>query len=132
MEELAEEHPVCHVFYYGFLGCAVFETDVVADLVAKFNSLFLRNPGSNTHRRNPPRLSTPDQPLPRIPNLMQILRDLRRLPRSRLPHEYQQLIIPDSLQELLSKRVYRQLLPLQLDLCLNWRTGINLLLVYPL
>ncbi len=94
---LGQQDAVGHQLDQRFRICAVAKADFVTDDLARRSLKFLGNPGRNTARRNSARLRMPDHPVNAAPKAQAYFRKLRRLPRSRLAAQNDDLVFTDSL-----------------------------------
>lgn len=94
---------------------AVLEADGVADLCAQPHAHLLGDALRNRHRCDAARLRAADHAARRVPRLKQVLRELRRLARARLPDDDEHLVRRDGSEELRLELEDGQRLALLLD-----------------
>ena len=78
-EELAQQHAVRHVLDDGIVARAILKADGVANLLPQLDAHLLAHTRRNAHGCYAARLRAPDLSDLRIPDLMQVLRQLCRL-----------------------------------------------------
>ena len=111
-QKLTQEHTVGHVLELGPLGGAVLETDAVANLVPELDASLRRDARADGHSRDPPRLRATDLGVPfSEAGFPHVLGDLGGLPRPGLSDDDHNLVILDSLDQVLPVRVYGQRRP---------------------
>mmetsp|Transcript_29865 Transcript_29865/g.76712 ORF Transcript_29865/g.76712 Transcript_29865/m.76712 type:complete len:232 (+) Transcript_29865:1716-2411(+) len=107
-QKLAKQHTIGHVLHNCLVRRTILKTNTVSDLVANLDSHLLRNTRRHRHCCNTSRLRAPNLTLGRVAGLVQILGQLRGLPRPGLADDHHHRVLLDLLKQLVSVSVDRQ------------------------
>ena len=100
--QLREQDAVGHELEHRLARGVVIEAHLAAHLPAPLRAEFLRHAPGNTHSRHAPRLRAADDPALTEARLQAHLRQLRRLPRTRLPRHDDDLMRPQRGEDVLT------------------------------
>mmetsp|Transcript_11887 Transcript_11887/g.27866 ORF Transcript_11887/g.27866 Transcript_11887/m.27866 type:complete len:283 (+) Transcript_11887:1772-2620(+) len=104
-QKLAQQHSIRHILDHCRITGTIFEPNRIAYFLPQLHSQLLANPGCNTHGRHAPWLGAPDHSDVSVAHLVEILRQLRRLARTRLAHHDKNLVVLHSSQKLVTIRI---------------------------
>mmetsp|Transcript_21861 Transcript_21861/g.43414 ORF Transcript_21861/g.43414 Transcript_21861/m.43414 type:complete len:273 (-) Transcript_21861:754-1572(-) len=128
---LSQQHTVRHVLDDCLWRRTVLKSDRVPDLLPKTAPVLFGNTFGNGHRCHSPRLGAPDDAPHSVSSLRHVLSHLGSLPTSCLSNHYQNLIVLNCLQQLISQIEDRQALSLLLDALSHLRAVRHILPVHP-
>ena len=115
IKRFPKQNTISHVLNFGFLRCAVFESDRIPDGLPKLAPHLLRDSLCHRHRSHPSRLRASNDSLLCISPFKQVLSELCSLAASSFTDYDDNLVVPYDRHQVLLDAEHRQVLPLFLD-----------------